>query len=83
SEAVAVMFMGRLVEYGPAKAVLSNPAHNYTKNLLASIPVPDPSKPMASPQLYEEGRKSPIAPKGTLTDAPAMLAVAQDHFVAT
>lgn len=83
SETVAVMFMGRLVEYGPAKAVLSNPAHNYTKSLLASIPVPDPSKPMASPQLYAEGRKSPIAPKGTQTDAPSMAAVAQDHFVAT
>ncbi|MEO1551692.1 MAG: ABC transporter ATP-binding protein [Pseudomonadota bacterium] len=82
SEAVAVMFMGRLVEYGPSKAVLSNPAHNYTKNLLASIPVPDPSKPMSAPQLYEEGRKSPIMPKGTVTEMPAMNAVGPQHFVA-
>ncbi len=82
SEAVAVMFMGRLVEYGPSKAVLSNPAHNYTKNLLASIPVPDPSKPMAAPQLYEEGRKSPIMPKGTVTEVPTMNAVGPQHFVA-
>ncbi|MEL6100382.1 MAG: ABC transporter ATP-binding protein [Pseudomonadota bacterium] len=82
SEAVAVMFMGRLVEYGPSKAVLSNPAHNYTKNLLASIPVPDPSKPMATPQLYEEGRKSPIMPKGAITEVPTMNAVGPQHFVA-
>lgn len=82
SEAVAVMFMGRLVEYGPSKAVLSNPAHSYTKNLLASIPVPDPSKPMAAPQLYEEGRKSPIMPKGTVTEVPTMNAVGPQHFVA-
>ncbi|MEO1701941.1 MAG: ABC transporter ATP-binding protein [Pseudomonadota bacterium] len=82
SETVAVMFMGRLVEYGPSKAVLSNPAHNYTKNLLASIPVPDPSKPMATPQLYEEGRKSPIMPKGAVTEVPTMNAVGPQHFVA-
>lgn len=82
SEAVAVMFMGRLVEYGPSKTVLSAPAHNYTKNLLASIPVPDPSKPMSAPQLYEEGRKSPIAPKGTETPAAQMHQIGTGHFVA-
>ena len=83
SEAVAVMFMGRLVEYGPAKTVLSGPGHDYTKNLLASIPVPDPGKPMRAPKLYDEGRKSPIAPKGTVTEAVNMLQVGAGHFVLT
>ncbi len=82
SETVAVMFMGRLVEYGPAKSVLSAPAHNYTKNLLASIPVPDPAKPMRTPQLYEDGRKSPIAPRGQVTEPVAMRQVEAGHFVA-
>ena len=82
SEAVAVMFMGRLVEYGPSKTVLSGPAHDYTKNLLASIPVPDPSKPMSAPKLYDEGRKSPIAPRGTVTDPATMREIGTSHFVA-
>ena len=82
SEAVAVMFMGRLVEYGPSKTVLSGPAHAYTQNLLASIPVPDPGKPMRAPKLYDEGRKSPIAPKGTVTDPLQLREVTSGHFVA-
>ncbi|WP_434055122.1 MAG: ABC transporter ATP-binding protein [Roseibium sp.] len=82
SEAVAVMFMGRLVEYGPAKTVLSDPAHDYTRNLLASIPVPDPAKPMATPQLYDEGRKSPIAPRGAITEPIDFREVSTGHFVA-
>ncbi|HHB81373.1 MAG TPA: ABC transporter ATP-binding protein, partial [Aliiroseovarius sp.] len=82
SEMVAVMFMGRLVEYGPSKQVLSAPAHDYTKNLLASIPVPDPTQHMRAPQLYEEGRKSPIAPKGTVTEPANLREVAAGHFVA-
>ena len=36
---VAVMYMGNIVEEGPARAVLKNPAHPYTKALLKSIPI--------------------------------------------
>ena len=82
SEAVAVMFMGRLVEYGPSRKVLSRPGHDYTKNLLASIPVPDPAKAMSTPKLYDEGRKSPIAPRGTITDPVRMSEIEAGHFVA-
>ncbi|MEO1540089.1 MAG: ABC transporter ATP-binding protein [Pseudomonadota bacterium] len=82
SERVAVMFMGRLVECGPAKAVLSAPAHAYTRSLLASIPVPDPDHPMQAPTLYEEGRKSPMAPRGMETEPVTMRTVAPDHLVA-
>ncbi|MEO1155074.1 MAG: ABC transporter ATP-binding protein [Pseudomonadota bacterium] len=82
SERVAVMFMGRLVEYGPSKKVLSGPAHAYTRNLLASIPVPDPGLPMQTPELYDEGRKSPMAPKGAETEPVRMREVAADHLVA-
>ena len=82
SEAVAVMFMGRLVEFGPSKKVLSGPAHAYTQNLLASIPVPDPGKPMRTPKLYDEGRKSPIAPRGSVTDPLELREVTSGHFVA-
>ncbi len=39
---VAVMYLGRFVEVGPAKRVLSEPKHPYTQALLDSILTPDP-----------------------------------------
>ena len=82
SDAVAVMFMGRLVEYGPTKQVLSAPGHSYTKNLLASVPVPDPTHPMGQPQMYDEGRKSPIMAHGTTTPPLDLREASPGHFVA-
>lgn len=40
---VGVMYVGEMVEKGPAEAVLNEPAHPYTRALLESIPTPDPS----------------------------------------
>jgi oligopeptide/dipeptide ABC transporter ATP-binding protein len=34
---IAVMYMGRIVEFGPADAIVSAPMHPYTKTLLASV----------------------------------------------
>jgi peptide/nickel transport system ATP-binding protein len=36
---VAVMYAGKIVERGTADAVLNNPQHEYTKTLLAAVPV--------------------------------------------
>lgn len=35
---IAVMYLGRIVEQGPAEAVLSDPKHPYTRALLAAVP---------------------------------------------
>lgn len=42
SHDVAVLLHGNLVEYGPVDAVTDNPAHPYTRALLAATPVADP-----------------------------------------
>ncbi len=40
---IAVMFNGRLVEIAPTEELLQNPIHPYTKRLISSIPIPDPT----------------------------------------
>ena len=51
SDRVAVMYLGRLVEVADTDDFYAAPRHPYTKALLASLPVPDPSK---------RGRPAPI-----------------------
>ena len=42
SDRVMVMYLGQVVEVGPADALFNNPAHPYTQALLSSIPAMDP-----------------------------------------
>jgi peptide/nickel transport system ATP-binding protein len=45
ADRIGVMYLGRLVEIGPAGDVYARPAHPYTSGLLQAIPVPNPSAP--------------------------------------
>lgn len=43
-EKVAVMYAGRIIEYGTVREVFSNPCHPYTKGLLGALPTLDSTK---------------------------------------
>lgn len=43
-DTIAIMYLGRIVEIGPAEQIYADPQHPYTKALLAAIPEPDPTR---------------------------------------
>jgi peptide/nickel transport system ATP-binding protein len=42
SDDIAVMYLGQIVEVGPADAIYTPPYHPYTEALLSAVPIPDP-----------------------------------------
>ncbi|NBD37020.1 MAG: ATP-binding cassette domain-containing protein [Verrucomicrobia bacterium] len=42
SDRIAIMYLGKIVELGPAEEIFRNPIHAYTKALISAIPVPQP-----------------------------------------
>ncbi|MEM2794662.1 MAG: ABC transporter ATP-binding protein [Thermofilaceae archaeon] len=42
SDRIAIMYLGKIVEMGDSEKVLTDPAHPYTKALIAALPSPDP-----------------------------------------
>ena len=55
SDRIAVMYLGKIVELGPADEVYSNPIHPYTLSLLSALPIPDPQVNAAREPLVLEG----------------------------
>ncbi len=81
SHRVAVMYLGQIVEIGDARDVLSDPRHDYTRRLLASVPVPDPEHRSKRTPIAQGEVPSPIRMLGDAPATPALTEVAPGHFV--
>jgi peptide/nickel transport system ATP-binding protein len=60
ADRIGVMYLGKLVEIGPAAEIYARPAHPYTASLLEAVPVPDPQ---------QERAKKPTVIRGELPSA--------------
>lgn len=92
---VAVMYLGRIVEIASKEDLYDRPYHPYTKCLLASIPIPDPSV-TSERQILEGDVPSPHDPppgchfhtrcpntmKICTREYPKLMEIGKDHFVA-
>ena len=63
SDRVAVMYLGRLVEYGPTEEVIGNPRHPYTQGLMAALPI-------LNPRDRDKKKDMMVSEPGSLIDLP-------------
>ena len=95
TDRVAVMYLGRIVEIGPTKTVLSDPLHPYTKALLSVIPVPNPRRrrkrmilagetpnPIDLPSGCRFHPRCPVATEDCRQNDPTLVQASENHEVA-
>jgi peptide/nickel transport system ATP-binding protein len=59
ADRIAVMYLGRIIEQGPAREVVRHPQHPYTKALLSVVPARDP-RMRSAPQLLAGEAPNPV-----------------------
>jgi oligopeptide/dipeptide ABC transporter ATP-binding protein len=94
SDKVAVMYLGKIIEISPSKELYKNPLHPYTRILISSVPIADPSKkrertvlkgdvpsPIHPPSGCSFHPRCPIAVEKCKTIEPELRDVGGEHFV--
>jgi oligopeptide/dipeptide ABC transporter ATP-binding protein len=97
SDRIAVMYLGKIVELGPAEEVYSRPIHPYTLSLLSALPIPDPKANAEREQIVLEGdipspanppaacrfhTRCPYATEICSQEEPALVNYGNDHWAA-
>jgi len=95
SNDIAVMYLGKIVEQGPAESVIDDPKHPYTQALVTAVPVPgartepkeipikgEPPKPTNLPPGCIFHPRCPYAFDKCLKNAPDLFQVSEKHSAA-
>jgi oligopeptide transport system ATP-binding protein len=94
SRRVMVMYLGKVVELGEAKAVVQTPKHPYTQALISAVPVVDPDSkrqriilpgdapsPISPPRGCPFHPRCPVAEPRCKTELPALRELSAGHWV--
>jgi oligopeptide/dipeptide ABC transporter ATP-binding protein len=94
SHRIAVMYLGRIVEYADKKTIFTAPRHPYTEALLSAVPVPDPQikrkkivlegdvpSPVRPPPGCHFHTRCPIATDRCRSEVPMLRQVTANHLV--
>ncbi|MGY8961503.1 MAG: ABC transporter ATP-binding protein [Alphaproteobacteria bacterium] len=94
SDYIAVMYLGRIVEYTDKKTLFTNPQHPYTEALLSAVPIPDPTikrdkiilqgdvpSPITPPSGCHFHTRCPYVEPRCKIEVPELKEVSPGHFV--
>src|SRR5207248_1436739 len=95
SNRVAVMYLGKIVETGPAKEIVGNPRHPYSQALISAVPVVDPNSkrqrillpgdvpsPISPPDGCPFHPRCPVAEERCRREAPGAREITPGHWAA-
>ena len=81
SHKVGVMYLGKLVEVGSRSQIFENPQHEYTRALMAAVPIADPNKRNISNDMSFKPIPSPVFPVGHISEEPEYEQIEPGHLI--